>query len=114
METEKWIVCYNPVTFESFIRHITKHREQYDKYDMGYTDAVDNIESWLDGNKVDAVEVVHGRWEDAYEIKSFRHTNIPVVQCSKCEVYFCDIINNHHYMYNYCPNCGADMRGSEE
>ena len=60
---------------------------------------------------VDAVEVVHGRWEDAHEIKSFRHTNIPVVKCSKCECYFCDIINNHHYMYHYCPNCGAKMDG---
>ena len=55
-----------------------------------------------------------GRWEEKHEIKSFKHTNIPVVQCSKCEVYFCDIINNHHYMYHYCPNCGADMRGEED
>lgn len=55
-----------------------------------------------------------GRWEDAHEIKSFRHTNIPVVKCSKCECYFCDIINNHHYMYHYCPNCGADMRGDSQ
>ena len=62
---------------------------------------------------IDAVEVVHGRWEDAHEIKSFRHTNIPVVKCSKCECYFCDIINNHHYMYHYCPNCGAKMDGEE-
>lgn len=62
---------------------------------------------------VDVVEVVHGEWIDKYEIKSFRHTNIPVVQCSKCECYFCDIINNHHFMYHYCPNCGAKMRGSE-
>lgn len=63
---------------------------------------------------VDAVPVVHGRWEDAHEIKSFRHTNIPVVQCSECKVYFCDIINNHHYMYNYCPNCGARMDGDSQ
>ena len=63
---------------------------------------------------VDAVEVVHGEWEDAHEIKSFRHTNIPVVQCSKCKCYFCDVINNHHWFYHYCPNCGADMRGEED
>lgn len=60
---------------------------------------------------VDAVEVVHGQWKESNEIKSFRRTNIPVVQCSKCECYFCDIINNHHYMYRYCPNCGAKMDG---
>lgn len=55
------------------------------------------------------VEVVHGRWEDVCEIKSFKHTNIPVVECSNCEMRFCDIINNHHFMYHYCPNCGARM-----
>ena len=58
MATEKWLVGYNTITFESFIRHITKHREPYDQYDMGYTDAVDNIESWLDANKVEVVEIV--------------------------------------------------------
>ncbi len=60
------------------------------------------------------VEQKHGRWEEAHEIKSFKHTNIPVVQCSKCECYFCDIINNHHYMYHYCPNCGAKMDGETQ
>ena len=54
-----------------------------------------------------------GKLIDAHEIPSFYGKNIPVVQCSKCEIYFCDIINNHHYMYHYCPNCGADMRGNE-
>ncbi len=67
------------------------------------------IEAVWNAPTVDAVEVVHGEWVDKYEIKSFRHTNIPVVQCSKCECYFCDIINNHHFMYHYCPNCGAKM-----
>ncbi len=62
---------------------------------------------------VDAVEVVHGEWKDAYEIKSFRRTN-PVVQCSKCECYFCDIINNHRWLYHYCPNCGAKMDGGND
>ena len=58
MANEKWLMGYNPITFEAFTRHCTKHREPHDQYDMGYTDAVDNIESWLDGNKVDVVEVV--------------------------------------------------------
>ena len=37
--------------------------------------------------------------------------DVPVVKCSKCKIYFCDLINNHHYMYHYCPNCGARMDG---
>ena len=48
-----------------------------------------------------AVEVVHGRWlqsEPGYRL------------CSHC---LADVaIYSGHI--NYCPNCGADMRGSEE
>lgn len=58
MATEKQLKGYDPITFESFTRHMTKHREPYDQYDMGYVDAVDNIEDWLEANTVDAVEVV--------------------------------------------------------
>ena len=58
--------------------------------------------------------VVHGRWVDKPLIKSFKHTNIPVVECSACGIDFCDIINNHYFMYKYCPNCGAKMDGGED
>ena len=63
---------------------------------------------------VDVDPVRHGRWVDKPLIKSFKHTNIPVVECSACGIDFCDIINNHYFMYKYCPNCGADMRGSSD
>ena len=67
---------------------------------------------------VDAVEVVHGRWEDGI--------------CSNCKeealstswdepIYDYDREENLHYSYtethtehhltNYCPNCGAKMDG---
>lgn len=55
--------------------------------------------------------IEHGEWIEGREIKSFRHTNIPVVECSLCRCFFCDIINNHIFMYHYCPNCGAKMDG---
>lgn len=71
----------------------------------GYVDA----KQIADAPTVDAVEVVHGRWVDKPLIKSFKHTNIPVVECSACGIDFCDIINNHYFMYKYCPNCGAKM-----
>ena len=57
----------------------------------------------------DVTPVRHGRWVDKPLIKSFKHTNIPVVECSACGIDFCDIINNHYFMYKYCPNCGAKM-----
>lgn len=41
----------------------------------------------------DVVEVVHGKWIDKGHYR----------YCSVCNY------NNPH-IYNYCPNCGADMR----
>ena len=46
---------------------------------------------------VDAVEVVHGRWE-----KHGKHD----WRCSVCKVGVPYSYTGH----NYCPNCGADMR----
>ena len=71
----------------------------------------DHIQRIKDAPTADAVEVVHGEWIDAKFVRAVKRTNLPVVQCSKCECYFCDVINNHHYMYHYCPNCGAKMDG---
>ena len=51
---------------------------------------------------VDAVEVVHGRWEQT-EHHGF-------LRCSKCkDVYVADEWLEDG-KWNYCPNCGADMR----
>lgn len=62
-----------------------------------------------DAKTVDAVEVVHGEWstiEDDY-------TGLVALQCSVCnqEYWFED--EPPIKIYNYCPNCGANMRGSE-
>ena len=54
-----------------------------------------------DAPTVDAVPVVHGRWEKfGYDFC-----------CSACGVYQCG-----HYigMTNYCPNCGAKMDGGDD
>ena len=58
--------------------------------------------------------VRHGRWVDKPLIKSFKHTNIPVVECSACGIDFCDVINNHDCVYKYCANCGAKMDGGAD
>ena len=57
--------------------------------------------AWLDeAPTVDAVEVVHGRWE--------RY----IVEEEDVHYYTCSVCN---YMaiprYNYCPNCGVKMDG---
>ena len=52
---------------------------------------------------VDAAEVVHGRWEPREDVKGF-------VRCSVC--HDCNIYDEwpDGKKWNYCPNCGADMR----
>lgn len=54
----KRLIAYDPITFESFTRHATKHREpDACQYDMGYVDACDQIDDWMYANAVDAVEI---------------------------------------------------------
>ena len=62
----------------------------------------------------DVAPVRHGRWVDKQLIKSFKHTNIPVVECSACGIDFCDIINNHYFLSQHCPHCGAKMYGGAD
>lgn len=54
------------------------------------------------------VEVVHGRWIER-PLDNFRKYE---VKCSECG--FVGIANYDQYLepcdFNYCPNCGADMR----
>ena len=56
---------------------------------------------------VDAVEVVHGRWEEHSRTDFNDYLGQDVIwssyQCSACGF---EAMNN----FNYCPNCGADMR----
>ena len=71
---------------------------------------------------VDAVKVVHGRWVDRYGGK---YAN-PLYECSACKntivpttVYKIevDVLGHEHIVQaltDYCPNCGADMRGKED
>lgn len=51
---------------------------------------------------VDAVEVVHGRWEKVIPTKS------AAKWCTKVSCSICHRQGYDHH--NYCPNCGADMR----
>ena len=66
---------------------------------QGATDLFDAFDSAIENaTAVDAAPVVHGRWKR-------RGRNLG--ECSECgEVVM--------VRYPYCPNCGANMRGSEE
>ena len=57
---------------------------------------------------VDAVPVRHGHWI---------HTDYAIYwtakdECSECTYHTCD--RDDLSEYNYCPNCGADMRGESD
>ena len=53
---------------------------------------------------VDAVEVVHGRWENQHGIYSCS-------VCGKSNPYEVLGDNIWYWPCNYCPNCGAKMDG---
>ena len=55
--------------------------------------------------KVDAVEVVHGRWILADDGDGD--------VCSVCGTDFCNIIYETGN-WNYCPNCGAKMEAQHD
>ena len=54
---------------------------------------------------VDAVEVVHGKWEKANE-------NMPIYRCSICKERNL-FKNGNNVLSNFCPNCGADMKDNK-
>lgn len=64
--------------------------------------------------KLDAVEVVHGRWLDNgmcnHKPSRFRNPDKwTVYKCSEC-----GYSNGRRKNANYCPNCGAKMDEREE
>ena len=60
-----------------------------------------------DAPTVDAVEVVHGRWEKAEDFDFISGEYVTTgFNCDKCGCYY-------KKKSNYCPNCGADMREKE-
>ena len=82
-------------------------------YHVGYGSYnLDFVYQWLyeyfemvDAPTVDAVEVVHGRWEQIGYDKAMDR-----ISCSCCKEYW-NIADNDTESFNYCPNCGAKMDG---
>lgn len=65
----------------------------------------------------DATERKHGEWK---ERETFCVTDDPIItewqsaRCSTCGKYHTTPYMYYFTNFNYCPNCGADMRGAEE
>ena len=99
MANEKRLIAFDPITFESFARHSTTHREPDGcQYDMGYVDAFDQIDDWLDANTVDAEPVVHGHWV------KYNFLGHEQFVCSECQTLGSP-------QWKRCPVCEAKMDG---
>ena len=56
---------------------------------------------------VEAKEVVHGEWIKTRLAMEY--------QCSNCQnVVYAESTRTGHKLFNFCPNCGADMRKKVE
>lgn len=72
----------------------------------GTGDAIDIIE---DAPTVDAVLVVHGRFEPCFDENGNWRQGF--AKCSNCgKEYYAQVINH----FGYCPNCGAKMDGGAD
>ena len=49
-----------------------------------------------------------GRWINVYD------SGVAFKRCSECGIYVEDIFFANDYEVNFCPNCGADMRGKQD
>lgn len=81
----------------------------------GIATAITEIE---DSPIVDAVEVVHGRWVDRWGGK-YANPHYECSVCKKSALYVCkrDVLDNWLWLQDltdYCPNCGAKMKGENE
>ena len=94
MANEKRLVDANVL-----IRDLTAMKSVYDAI------ALDGmIKALNEAPTVDAVEVVHGRWDE----KTTPYWHLIHV-CSICGF---EKVTDH--VFNYCPNCGARMDGWHE
>lgn len=66
------------------------------------TEAADRIAA-----TVDAVPMVHGRWELVDEAEPRRYKRFRLFGCSECSCL------SWYGTYKYCPNCGARMDGGD-
>ena len=105
MATEKRLIDATPLIDECMeCSAIEWNRNVYATWAEAEEDFMQRL---LDAPTVDAVEVVHGRWEPRTDVPGF-------LRCSAC--HDCNIYDDwpDGKKWNYCPNCGAKMDEEEQ
>lgn len=84
-----------------------------DAYRHGWNNAIDAITE--NAPTVDAVEVVHARWEDGYSVDFKGGIVYTSIDCSNCnEIFKTDDREYWKKRFKSCPFCGALMDGERK
>ena len=89
-------------------RLIDVNSADVERINCRYSDScrLEDVQDWLNEQPtVDAVELVHGRWEDVGD-----NISDLCFRCSACKAEYSVEINMNTFA-RYCPNCGAKMDG---
>ena len=79
--------------------------DKYGIYRMGWNDAIDAV---VDNEPTaDVRENVRGEW---IHDEITRNGNTVYTPNAKCSICYCYVFQES----NFCPNCGADMRGDKK
>ena len=93
-------------------------KDIHDEYSLGLYDGCEYDTKLIDEiPAADVAPVRHGRWEEADWVEPYCHgfgtiiTPKAALRCSNCKNCFKKELL---WKDNYCPNCGTDMRGSND
>lgn len=87
--------------------HITPSDVEAESYKRGWNDAIDSI---IDNAPTIEPEREKGKWIPQDHNKTTGYATTLVYYYSKCS----ECGHTGDFSMNFCPNCGADMRGEKE
>ena len=100
---EAIVNCTNCGTPDELRKYVDKH-----SLENGWTGGVlDAMEAVEDMPAADVAPVVHGYWIVHENADVFEGYEVPMFECSKCRAWKEDDSD-------FCPDCGADMRGEQD